>query len=83
MDVKCVLPSFQRIVSMAVNSDGSYGIEKDLCYSFPVKTKCGGEYEIVQGLDIDDFQRGMMDTTAKELIEEKELAMKCCMEGDN
>ena len=57
--------------SMAVPSDGSYGVEEGLIYSFPV-TCSGGEYQIVQDLEIDDFSRERMDATAKELQEERE-----------
>ena len=58
-------------VSMAVRSDGSYGIPEGLIYSYPVTTK-GGNWEIVQGLEIDDFSRGRMDATAAELVEERD-----------
>ena len=58
-------------VSMAVRSDGSYGIPEGLIYSSPVTTKCGN-WEIVQGLEIDDFSRGRMDATAAELVEERD-----------
>lgn len=58
-------------VSMAVPSDGSYGIEEGLIYSFPC-TCANGEYSIVQGLEIDDFSRERMDATMKELCEERE-----------
>jgi len=44
-------------VTMGIPSDGSYGIPKDVMYGFPVTCK-NGEYEIVQGLEIDDFDRG-------------------------
>ena len=57
--------------SMAVRSDGSYGIPEGLIYSFPVTTK-NGDWEIVQGLEIDDFSRARMDATAHELIEERD-----------
>ena len=57
-------------VSMAVRSDGSYGVEEGLISSFPVTTR-DGSYEIVQGLDIDDFSRGRIDATVAELSEEK------------
>ncbi len=57
--------------SMAVRSDGSYGIPEGLIYSYPVTTK-NGEWEIVQGLEIDDFSRARMDATAAELIEERD-----------
>jgi len=59
-----------EMISMAVASDGSYGIPKDLIYSFPVTCK-DGKYSIVQGLSIDEFSRGKMDLTAAELTEEK------------
>ena len=58
-------------VSMAVASDGSYGVPEGLVYSYPVTTS-GGSWEIVQGLEIDDFSRGRMDTTAAELVEERD-----------
>jgi len=58
-------------VSMAIPSDGSYGIDEGLIYSFPC-TCSGGEYKIVQGLEIDDFSREKMDATAAELREERE-----------
>ncbi len=58
-------------VSMAVPSDGSYGIEAGLIYSFPC-TCAGGQYEIVQGLEIDDFSRERMDATMNELKEERD-----------
>jgi len=61
-------------VSMAVRSDGSYGIEEGLIYSFPVTTK-DGRYTIVQGLTIDEFSRKKLDLTAAELIEEKNAVL--------
>ncbi|MCK5384768.1 MAG: malate dehydrogenase [Alphaproteobacteria bacterium] len=57
-------------VSMAVPSDGSYGIEPGIIYGYPVKCKNGG-CEIVQGLEINEFSRTRMDATDKELREEK------------
>jgi len=56
-------------VSMAVRSDGSYGIQEGLIYSFPVTIK-DGRYTIVQGLEIDEFSRKKLDLTAAELTEE-------------
>jgi malate dehydrogenase len=56
--------------SMGIPSDGSYGIDADLMYSFPVRCK-GGDYEIVQGLSVDDFSRSRMQATEKELQEER------------
>jgi malate dehydrogenase len=58
-------------VSMAVPSDGSYGIPAGVIYSYPVTTK-GGEYQIVQGLSVDAFSRARMDATHKELLEERD-----------
>jgi len=58
-------------VSMGIPSDGSYGIEPGLIYSYPV-TCSNGRYEIVQGLQISDWARGMMNATADELRQERE-----------
>lgn len=63
--------------SMGVVSDGSYGIEKGLMYSFPVTIK-DRQWTIVQGLSIDDFARSKMDATMKELQEERDVALKVC-----
>jgi malate dehydrogenase len=57
-------------VSMAIPSDGSYGVEEGLISSFPV-TCSGGAYEVVQGLDIDDFSRSRIDATVEELKGER------------
>jgi malate dehydrogenase len=57
-------------VSMAVPSDGSYGIAEGVIYSYPVTCK-SGEYRIVQGLPIDDFSRARMQATYAELCEER------------
>ena len=59
------------VVSMGVYSDGSYGVEAGLIYSFPV-TCSGGDWQIVQGIEVNDFSRGRMDATAAELIEERD-----------
>mgnify|MGYP006265991201 CR=1 FL=1 len=58
-------------ISMAIPSDGSYGITEGLIYSFPVRCT-DGRYEIVQGLEIDDFSRARMSATEQELIEERD-----------
>ena len=58
-------------VSMAVPADGSYGIEPGIIYSFPCVCK-DGDYEIVQGLDVDEFSRARMDATDAELREERQ-----------
>ncbi|MFA6575600.1 MAG: malate dehydrogenase [Nocardioides sp.] len=57
-------------VSMAVVSDGSYGVPEGLISSFPVTTK-DGNWEIVQGLEIDDFSRGRIDASTAELADER------------
>ena len=58
-------------LSMGIPSDGSYGIPEGVIYSYPVICR-GGQYEIVQGLDIDAFSRARMDATHKELLEERD-----------
>jgi len=58
-------------VSMAIPSDGSYGVPEGLISSFPV-TCSGGTYSIVQGLDIDEFSRGRIDASVAELGEERD-----------
>lgn len=62
-------------VSMAVPSDGSYGIEQGIVYSFPVRCTPGGEYEIVRGLELDDMSRAYMNATRDELLAERDEAM--------
>jgi len=64
-------------VSMAVPSDGSYGIPEGIVYSFPVSIK-DGKPSIVQGYEINEFSRGQMDATLKELLEEKTVAFGIC-----
>jgi malate dehydrogenase len=58
-------------VSMAIPSDGSYGVQEGLISSFPV-TCSGGEYTIVQGLDLSEFSQSRIDATVNELAEERE-----------
>ncbi|MET0729018.1 MAG: malate dehydrogenase [Acidimicrobiales bacterium] len=57
--------------SMGIPSDGSYGVPEGIISSFPVTCR-DGRYEIVQGLDIDDFSRGRIDASAAELVDERE-----------
>jgi malate dehydrogenase len=57
-------------VSMAVISDGSYGVPEGLISSFPVTTK-DGDWSIVQGLDINDFSRSRIDKSTAELADER------------
>jgi malate dehydrogenase len=58
-------------VSMAIPSEGSYGLEEGLISSFPV-TCSNGSYEIVQGLDLSDFSKSRIEVTINELAEERE-----------
>ena len=58
-------------VSMSVPSDGSYQIPEGLICSFPCTT-FDGAYQIVPGLEINDFSRGRIDSSVAELIEERE-----------
>jgi len=58
-------------VSMGIPSDGSYGVPEGIIAGFPV-TCSGGEYSIVQGLEIDDFSREKIDANANELSEERQ-----------
>jgi malate dehydrogenase len=60
-----------KIVSMAIPSDGSYGIDDGLVYSYPV-TCDNGQYTIVQGLEVNDFSRELMDKSVNELSEERD-----------
>ena len=60
-----------RWVSMAVPSDGSYGVPEGIISSFPVDCE-GADWEIVQGLGIDDFSRARIDASAAELVEERD-----------
>jgi malate dehydrogenase len=57
-------------VSMGIPSDGSYGIPEGLLFGFPV-TCAGGKYEVVKGLQLNDFARGKIAATQKELVEER------------
>ncbi len=66
-----VLGSNGRWVSMGIPADGSYGVEKGIFYGYPVVCK-DGAYEIVQGLEVDDFSRERMQATEKELRAERD-----------
>ena len=57
-------------VSMGIPSDGSYGVEPGIVYSYPVVCK-GGNYEIVQGLEVNDFSQARMKATEDELRSER------------
>ncbi|EIE99085.1 malate dehydrogenase [Saccharomonospora glauca] len=62
-------------VSMGVPSDGSYGVPEGLISSFPVVCK-NGSYEIVQGLEINEFSRARIDASVAELVEERDAVTK-------
>ncbi|MDP9466406.1 MAG: malate dehydrogenase [Actinomycetota bacterium] len=57
--------------SAAIMSDGSYGVPEGLISSFPC-TSSGGQWQLVQGLDVDDFSRGKIDASVAELVEERD-----------
>jgi malate dehydrogenase len=61
----------RRRLGRGVPSDGSYGIPAGVIYGYPV-TCANGDYQIVQGLAVNDFSRGKMDATHKELLEERD-----------
>ena len=56
-------------------SDGSYGVPEGLISSFPVTSK-GGRWEIVQGLELDEFSRGKIDASVAELAEERDAVQE-------
>jgi malate dehydrogenase len=66
-----VLGTDGRWVTMGVPSDGSYGVPEEIIYGMPC-TCAGGKYEVIKGLAIDEFSRGKMDNTLKELLEERD-----------
>ena len=66
-----VLGTNGKWVTMGIPSDGSYGIPDGIMYGVPV-TCANGKYERVKGLEIDEFSRGKMDNTLKELLEERD-----------
>ena len=57
---------------MAIPSDGSYGIEKGLIFSYPIRSN-GKSWEIVQGVPVNEFSRAKITATENELKEEKSL----------
>ena len=67
-------------VSMAVCSDGSYGVPEGLISSFPVTTR-DGEWSVVQGLELDDFSRGRVDVSVAELAEERDAVAEMGLLG--
>lgn len=67
-------------VSMAIPSDGSYDVPDGIISSFPV-TCSGGEYQVVEGLEIDPFSRERIDASAAELVEEREAVQSLGLLG--
>ena len=59
------------VVSMGVYSDGSYGVAEGLIYSFPVTCQ-GGDWSIVQGVEVNGFSQEKMEATEAELAEERD-----------
>ncbi len=57
--------------SAAIMSDGSYGVPEGIISSFPCTSE-GGEWKVVQGLEVDEFSRGRIDASVKELVEERD-----------
>jgi malate dehydrogenase len=66
--------------SAAIMSDGSYGVPEGLISSFPV-TSSGGEWSIVQGLEVDDFSRKRIDASVAELVEERDAVRELGLLG--
>lgn len=79
-DVPLTALSFQgEWVSMAVPSDGSYGVPAGLIFSFPVTIDgATKEWKIVKDLQLDDFAKSKIAVTQKELEEERDEALKAC-----
>ena len=67
-------------VSMGIPSDGSYGVDEGVISSFPVVCS-GGDYKIVEGLEISDFSRRRIDASVKELVDEREVVTKMGLLG--
>jgi malate dehydrogenase len=65
---------------MGIPSDGSYGVDEGIISSFPV-TCSGGDYKIVEGLEISDFSRRRIDASVKELADEREAVKKMGLLG--
>jgi len=59
--------------SVGVYSDGSYGVAKDIIFSFPIRTNDGKTFEVVQGVKLSEFSKQKIAETEKELLEEKSL----------
>jgi len=64
-----------EVISMGILSEGQYGVEKGIIYSYPVVIK-NFKIEIVEKLSIDEFSRAKMKDTEKELLDEKKIAFE-------
>jgi malate dehydrogenase len=64
-----------RIVSMAIQSTGVYGIPPGVIFSFPVRVDGHGKVHVVEGLEVDDFSRKMLEATHKELLDEWKMSV--------
>ena len=62
-----------EIISMAIVSDGSYGVDKGLVFSFPLTSDGAGAHQIVPDLELSPFALGKIQATAAELREERDL----------
>jgi len=58
-----------------IADDNTYGIPAGINYSYPLEIEAGGKWKIVNGLAINDFSRALMDKTAKELVDERKMAL--------
>ena len=65
---------------MGITSDGSYGVPEGLISSFPVTT-AGGTYQVVAGLDLEDFSRARIDASVAELGEERDAVRELGLIG--
>jgi len=58
-----------------IKEGGAYGVDGDLCFSYPCNVK-NGEWEIVEGLEINEFSQAKIKATEAELLEERQMALK-------
>lgn len=63
-----------------IPSDGSYGVPEGIIAGFPVTAE-GGEWKIVQGLELSDFSRGRIDASVAELVEERDAVKELGLLG--
>lgn len=80
--VRSWLGGDERVVSMAVCSQDEYGVEEGVYFSFPVRCLGGGKYEVVEGLELDEFSWKYVKATADELYAERAEAKAICDADD-